>query len=714
MNRNNTLGRLLAVMAAAALLPCCSEQIDDGVRYVFNAPTIAGYLQSHPQYAEYVRLAGQVPVSKVSETSVLQLLSARGRYTVFAPTDEAIRAYLLDVMRDDSSLMSAPTWDGFYTQHHRDSIQRAIVLNSIIDSGDNDPYFETHDFPQMDNAEFIRSNMMDNRISVHREIPGYPDSLYINGDCPVSERQRDIPCTNGVIHEVGKVVAPRNVSAATYIQRYLEKDQEGFLVMFKAIRACGLMDTLRQTRDEAYEDKYLRGGISDLVGLTTYGFNEGNIAYAPKHRLYGFTIFSETDDYWRTQGLDPHDDPDRLLPRLQQWVLDNEQYSLTYDTFTTGNDYASPQNLLNQWVTYHMLGMRIPADQLVFHRSESGYNSAQGSCGVPVYEYYPTMGRRRLLKIFESRESEGVYLNRTPKMNNGRHADGHELSCEPDKAGCRVNRESPLAILNDIVNCTVYPIDRPLALTDAVRNNLGRERMRFDAMSLFPEAMNNNMRCVTSNEERFLRVLIPNTLTSYDYFHDMQQNEGTHMMYYNIQSSCPNLHTDEMKATGYYEVRLTMPPVPRRAVYELRYKVLTTSQRGMVQIYFGPDPDYQAPAGIPIDLTLPNSHPKYGYEDDSGDDDYDAEVEKRMRNKNVMKGCKSVTENGAVNANERQGSAFDKLRHIIWRGVIEPDKPYYMKIKNVLDTDKKELYMDYFELCPKEVYDNPETPEDIW
>ncbi|MBQ7180527.1 MAG: fasciclin domain-containing protein [Bacteroidaceae bacterium] len=706
--------RILSALLLTALLASCTESVDEGMRYVFTGNTVASYLEKHPQYSEYVKLLRLVPVSSYSETSVMQLLSARGNYTVFAPTNEAIEAYLRDVYADDSSLMSAPQWDAFYTSHHRDSIRRAIALNSIIDSGDDDLCYETADFPETDKAEFIRSNMMENRLSVHRNIEGYPDSLYIDGDCPINARQRDIMCINGVIHEMEKVVAPRNISAATFIQRYLEKDAEGYLVMFKAIRACGLLDTLHVIRDDVYEDKYLRGQISNLYGLTSYGFNEGNIAYAPRHRLIGFTIFSETDDYWRSQGLDPHQTASELLPKLMQWILDNKQYSEEYDTFTTGNDYRSPDNLLNQWTTYHILPMRIPADHLVFHRSENGYNKIQGNLGVPVYEYYSTMGKRRLIKIYESKESDGVYLNRTPNMNHARHGDGHELSCDPDKEGCRVNRESEMAILNDIVNCCVYPINRPLALTDAVRNNLGRERMRFDAMSLFPEAMNNNMRCVTTNEERYMRVLIPNTMTSYDYFRDMQQNEETHMMYYNLQSGCPNLHTDEMKATGYYEVKLTMPPVPRRGIYELRYKVLTTWQRGMVQIYFGPDEDYQPAAGIPIDLTLPNAHPKYGYEDDSGDDDYDAEVEKRMRNKNVMKGCKSVAQDGGVNSTERQGSVYDKLRHIVWRGMMEPDRPYYLKIKNALDTDKKELYMDYFELCPKEVFDNPETPEDIW
>ena len=37
-----------------------------------------------------------------------------------------------------------------------------------------------------------------------------------------------------------------------------------------------------------------------------------------------------------------------------------------------------------------------------------------------------------------------------------------------------------------------------------------------------------------------------------------------------------------------------------------------------------------------------------------------------------------------------------------------------LRFKSVLDDQTREFYMDYLEYCPKEVYDNPETPEDIW
>ena len=48
------------------------------------------------------------------------------------------------------------------------------------------------------------------------------------------------------------------------------------------------------------------------------------------------------------------------------------------------------------------------------------------------------------------------------------------------------------------------------------------------------------------------------------------------------------------------------------------------------------------------------------------------------------------------------------------RQTLDPNETYYIRLKSVLDSDRKEFYMDFIEYCPKEVYDNPNTPEDIW
>ncbi len=712
MKQKNPVKMLCLMVAAAFVLQACKETIDTSARYVFKYDSILSYMQRHEVYSEYVKLLEVVPVSRASESTVAQLLSARGHYTVFAPTNQAIEEYLQTVYEENPDLMSGPTWDDFFTEHKRDSIRKVIVYNSIIDSGDEVEAFEVSGFPETDGGEFQLNNMMDRKVSVR--YSGV-DSIFIMGTAPVSLTERDILCLNGVIHQIGKAIAPKDVTMASYLQEILDQDREGILVAAKVIQACGLMDTLSKIRDEVYEDLYQRGLIPDIPSMTSLGFAEGGIGHAPRHRNYGFTFFVEPDDFWRSQGMDPHAPTSTLLPKLMDWLVNNEQYSKTYDTFTTDENYKSESNLINQWITYHLLPMRLSPDRLVFHRTEYGYSySNPYRYGVPVCEYYATMGKRRLLKLYESAESNGVYLNRCANYDNGRRGTGHEISCDPDKVGCKVMREDSLAVGNDIVNGCIYPIDAPLAYNDQTRMNLGRTRIRFDGMSMMPEAMTNDIRLLKTREDRYFHVHIPRTST-YNYFENMQQNDQMNFVYYSAyQDAWCNLHSDEMKGVGRFEVQFKLPPVPIRTTYELRYDVLANGNRGVGQLYFGSDPENLPVTGIPLDLTLPARASQFGFEADTEDDDYNAEIDKRMRNNGVMKGAMSVCQNGNTGQNERINNNYENVRRIVWRGTVDPDKTYYLRIKSVLDNDRKEFYMDYLEFCPKEVYDNPETPEDVW
>ncbi len=233
-------------------------------------------------------------------------------------------------------------------------------------------------------------------------------------------------------------------------------------------------------------------------------------------------------------------------------------------------------------------------------------------------------------------------------------------------------------------------------------------------MSLFPEAMNNDIRKKAAFDERYQHVYIPKS-TVYPYFKDFYINEDANFVYYNAHDyNWCNLNADEMKAVGRYEFLFTLPPVPRRTTYEFRYEVLANGNRGIAQVYFGPDPNNLPAAGIPLDITMRSDDPRTGWEDDGEDMDYNAEVDKRMRNNGFMKGAKSVTDNGQANDSERDYANRENVRRIMWRGTMDPDKTYYLKMKSVLDSDRKEFYMDYLEYCPKEVFDNPNEPEDIW
>lgn len=711
------------LLAGILLLVSCKEHIDTSARYVFTDYTAIGYLQKHTDtYSEYLDLLYKVPVMEMSETTVGQLLSARGHYTIFAPTNEAIQAYLQGVVEE--GLATEPSWDAFVDQGKLDSIRRVIVMNSILDSGDEEEAIPTTKFPNKSGEEIMVPNMNDRKLSVYYGKKGATvdesgnllesaDSIYINGVCPINERNRDIPVLNGYVHQIEKVIDPKRITAADYLEDILEKNTDGYLTMARAIQACGLLDTMRAIRDEKYEKLYKQGVIHNLVGMTSHGFAEGEIAYVPEHRKYGFTLFLETDEFWRSQGLDPTA-PD-LLEKLQRWVETNHQYS-DDDLFVADENYKSENNLLYQWLTYHILPMKTPSDKLVIHENEQGYNqNMPDQLGCAVYDLYTTFGKRRLIKTYESKESNGVYLNRFPVLDNSRKGNYHEISCDPDKEGVRVGKDHPMAVLGDIINAYIYPIEKPLAYTDEVRDNLHQQRLRFDAMSLLPEATSNDIRKAHRTEERFQHVYIPNS-PLYPYFDNLWIADGSHFVYYNAYTIYyPNLNSDEIKAVGYYDLTFKLPPVPRRGTYEVRWGYDSNPRRGMGQIFFGSDPNKLYASDIPLDIRVTVWNGDTGFEPDTGDDDYDAEVDKRMHNKGYMKGGHAWTEYGHSPYTGRQCSTWQSpMRRIIHKGVLDPSETYYLHIKSVLDSDKTEFMMDIIEFCPKEIYDNPEVPEDIW
>lgn len=713
MRYKRVVGVIASFITVLLFMSACKESIDTSARYVFKHETILSYLEKFDVYSEYVDLMKRVEVSMLSQSSVAQLMSARGHYTCFAPTNEAIQNYLEELV--EKGIISEPSWDAFTDSTKLDSIRKVIVYNSIIDGGD-EIFYETGNFPVADNAEIAINNMNGRKLTVHY-IEEEPDSIYIDGDCPINSRNRDIYALNGIIHQMEKVVAPTIVSLGGKLRQVLEDQRGPYLVTARCIQRCGYLDTLSAVRDEVYEKLIQSGILPDRVNATSKGLASvtDGFAYAPEHRKYGFTIFAEPDEWWEEQLGKPAAD---IMPEdVQQWVVDNK----CYPEALNNTDYKSEKNVLNQWISYHILPYRLSADRLVIHYNEKGYYqpSKPTSYTIPVSEHYVTLGPRRLLRIYESKESNGVYLNRFPKLNNQRNGDGHEASCMPSRVGCRVANDSPLVGEYNMENGFIYSIDAPLSYNDSVRNNLGRQRLRYEVMSLFPEAMNNDIRRMPLSSPKFQNVWFFDD-SQYRYLENMSINENSTFVYFNAYAlGWGSNQGDELKGVGRYEVLLKLPPVPRRGTYELRYRVLATTARGVAQLYFGDNLDNLPVVGIPVDLVVCGDEARCGvagvakcaWEADTDDEDYNAEIDKRMRNNGFMKG-----EFGLWNGSSicRSTSYKHIVRHLVTRQTMDPNKTYYLKFKSVLDTDRKELYLDTIELCPKEVYDNPEEPEDIW
>ena len=210
---------------------------------------------------------------------------------------------------------------------------------------------------------------------------------------------------------MGYVINPSNETLGSTLHKFAYDYNSGLSVMARLVEVCGLTDTLSQVKDERYESLYRNNAFPK------FHWNLLNVdVEAPEHRKYGFTLFAETDEFWERELH--KDRKDITIQDVVEWV-DAQGF---YPEAAKNDKYKEVDNLLNQFVTYHLLPERIPVDKLALHYNEKGYNYKVKNTPptIPVWTHYVTMGKRRLLRIWESLESGGPYLNRFPKLNNGR------------------------------------------------------------------------------------------------------------------------------------------------------------------------------------------------------------------------------------------------------------------------------------------------------
>ena len=728
---------LLPVIAGLAFTQSCTESIDEGARYTFTGNTVISYLEKHSDvYSEYLALLDTVTISDFSKSKVSQLLAARGNYTCFAPTNEAIHNYLVHLV--DSGVISDSTWDAIEflevnpetgKRDLLEEVRKTIVHNSIIDAGDDMMAYQTSDFSErVEEKQMLGlANMMNRKLQI---TPGTNTKYAVNG-CDISDTNCNIYTINGYIHQVAQVIAPSTQTAGGYFEKVIEDQKYGFFTISALLQACGLMEELQKSEDEDYYNARMKGDLKDLPQHPTYqgsGDSGKSPGRLPERRYFGYTIFAEDDAWWESalmlQDSTIHTlTPEEVVEKVAEYVVNNNLY---LSGATTDDNYTDENNALNQFVTYHVLPARIEPNKLVIHFNELWYNMTTMEKKASVYDYYTTMGKRRLLKTYEAAKTfDGkrnvIYLNRFPVLDNGTEGDYTEKDCAEDKMGAEILVDR----MQKPYNAYIYPINTCLFYNDAVAETFGKERIRIDASTMFKELMTNDMRCNENYSAKYQCVGFPCDV-DYRYLDDCDIAEGTNFYYLTGRLSkttaWSNYQGDELNVVGNYEMTMKLPPVPKDGTYELRLGMNVNDRRGMCQVYWGTNKNSLPAAGIPFDMRMGGTSwyikgsaelPSIvGWEADvKGDDDVNAENDKKMRNNMYMKAPNFMyTYGSSTSMRQRQ----QNLRRIVVRSNMKADETYYIQFKSVLEDAETEFYMDYIEFCPKEVYDNPQTPEDIW
>ena len=657
---------LLAVLLAIVSLAGCSDNINDSNLFVSKGKTVTQLLEEDPDFSIYLHLLQQVRLSDKSPSSVAQMLSARGNYTVFAPQNNAMHHYL-------DSIYATPDFD--YT-HTDDSVAKILVTSSIIDCGHDEAYKKS----MLVEGAIEKTNLADRYLTVSFDTLDGKAVVKINKDATIMSSDNE--ATNGCIHVVDRSLALSNA----YLPQII--GEAGNLRIFSMLLFnTGWDRQLQQYRDEEYEKR------TNLE------------ADMPQHRYIGYTAFAETDSVFHNKwGID--------MPKISEGKMTNadeimrqikEKCRQAYPN-AKDEDMKSDGNAVNQFVAYHLLPERIAYNKLVIHYGELGFSyKLPTRLTIDCFEYYETMTKahRRLLKLTEGRQTDGIRINRHCTYDED---DYSEISVS--RPGIKILPDNGAYDFNAL-NGFYYPIDDILVYDDDVPNIVLNERLRFDFSAILPELITNGLRRLNQN----IDVLIPQ-----GYFENMTFTEKSNYRYLpGYGAGWPNFQGDEHNVRGMYDLTVKLPPVPLEGTYELRWAIPIYPTRGMAQFYFGTDKDNLSAIGLPVDLRLFADNPSIGWKEDTDDKTLNREKDRSMRNHGYMMPPKhdGPTTGGVANMSLRAQTQYQRIRKIVYTGNMKPDEIYYVRCKSVLSNTSTQFVMDRLELVPKNVY-NGSKPEDIW
>ena len=663
----------------------CSDDVDESDMYTFTGQLVQDFIEETEETSYFAYMTTIAKVSSKSESPVSYLLSARGNYTCFVPTNEAIQTYLDSVY----------STEGYNYLDTPDSTADNIVLNCIIDNDDNDAYMTT-DFPTESGSALEFTTFSDRTLTVKYDtIEGGSQAIYINTYSRIVSLDNEVE--NGVVHVVNRVITPSNATVPGLI------GQAGNLKIFsKLLEVTGWDELMTDYRDYDYEESNPGTG----AGCPTR--NSGADVPTPDHRDQGYTAFVETDSVLVAgMGL-PELVLDEEYGTIENWdelwtVI--QAKCLEYYPDATDDDPTSEDNAVNQFVSYHLLSVGVTYDHIVVHYNEQGYSYTTYSLGIDAWEYYETMGsQRRILKITEGSQTDGKRINRYVSERKSNYTyDASAVEIEGILIN-GTNGDYDYAALNGYY----YTIDDILVYNDDVPDKVLNERMRFDICSILPEQITNGFRRSYTTDQD---IHIPD-----DYFENMSWTEESNVVYLpGYADGWYNYQGDEYNIQGTYDVTIKLPQVPTSGTYEFRIGLNSNSNvRSMCQFYFGTNPDNLVARGLPLDERKSGSDATIGWEEDGTDSDANDENDKVMRNHGYMKAPYYYGTNNSAGTSDNFRSSEYVLRYIAYTGVFEPGVDYYCRMKSVLEDTSLELCLDYFEFCPKSVYNNPLQAEDKW
>ncbi len=656
----------------------CNDEPDGDNFYSFTGQMMSEYLTANTQYSQFATI--------VQRAGLMDQLSAYGHYTCFAPTNDAVNAYLAKVGKSMETLTDADC----------DTLARTHLVNVMYSVSEMGGESSTSVLPTQ--------NMMRRNLQItHDKDENGNSVVVVNGNSRVFFEHQDDSVENGIMQPVNAVIENSTLSVPSLI-----KKNPRVSIYMQALEATKLVEKLEAYKDNDYDPKDYEEKIQYMTGGSIY-----EVANPPDQHLYGFTAFLVPDEILKNN----HNVTDlRGLYDLACGIYDKMYPDDVNKPEHAFDHLTDPINPLYRFMAYHLLDRNVQGYNYLTVRDDVGVDKSLAN----TTDWYTTMLPYTMIKV----ERLNVAKWMGPDGILGDRYINRRYDDKYTERGVHIQPSVEPEYITDGNNGVYFYIDDIIAFNETTRDVVQNCRIRMDFSTIFPEIMSNNIRMngtyTKDDESKYddsykygKNYFFPAGYLKNVTFSD--NNTGGHFIYRRPRCNYYSMHGDEMIANGVFDLEFVIPPVPFESDWQIRlgFAPMDASQgasRGIFQIYFD-----DVAQGIPLNMDERiNSTAVYGassfpdYLEIRDNDEKRAEDFKILKNKGYYRGPYSIFHdaNNNVNTGERFAKQPSTVRKVLCTVHIKPGQDHRLRIRNVstFRAKEKEAMLDYLEFVPKSVY----------
>lgn len=660
------LAVLFSLVLGGNLLTACNDDMPAESYFTFTGEMMSDYLNNRGEYSQFAAV--------VQKAGLMDLLSAYGTYTCFAPTNEAMNRYLATSGYGSVDNMPRMMCDTIARMHLMDKAYHTSEIQNLKSL----PTF----------------NMLRRFIQVRSVLMGVEGAdsvavIELNSGVHIINELMNDSVQNGIIQPVDAVLMPSNEA----LPDVLEKNDQ--IKLFNlALEMTGLKKLMYEYGDPEWNEKF-----ENYEDFKFQSDIHVHLTRVPETHNTCFTAFVVKDEILKEKyGIETVDQLYDKAAEIYGEVYPEEVGQSYWQN--TPEALKDRRNPLNRFIAYHLL------DRLGLYDKLTTITTLDLTLVDPT-EWYTTMCPNAMVKVQQARMPQYIGNSVSGDLYLNRCFDGRN-----NLDGAHVFPNVEEGYTNQALNGVYYYIDDIIDYGKTTQDVVFNARIRMDMSTLFPELMSNEIR---GNGDNYTENFADTKFGSSYYFPDGYLKNATlkgdgKFVYLRPRNYFWSYEGDECNLVGKtYDFEFTLPPVPT-GDYEIRLGYCATATRGVMQVYFDGKPQ-----GIPLDMRIFANDPSIGWVRFGlmTSEEAKEESKKAMKNKGFYRGPASVFNFTSSNHRDGENTSaksyffhnFRTFRMVLCRvSNLDGNVEHKLRLRSVYSEGDAEVMIDYIEIVPKSIY----------